>query len=70
MSRTFTQTFHCTGTRADRHQCRRTVTGTGESATHAEQAATDAAVLGGWGVVGNDWNLAELRGTRCPRHSA
>lgn len=67
-------TFRCT---ADDHrsargtwvQCTRRVSGHGEHAGLAEQDARDRAVLSGWGVVGDDWELAELRGLLCPRHA-
>ena len=67
-------TYRCTAatTRAEngrRVQCTRRMTGHGENAEHAEQAARDKAVLTDWAVNGDDWSLAELRGLRCPRHA-
>jgi hypothetical protein len=70
MDRRYTHTYRCTGTRADRHQCRRAVTAfSDDSDVSAEQVARDHAVLAGWSVVGDDWELAELRGLRCPLHA-
>lgn len=76
MSRRYTFEFHCAGTRADRHQCRRTVSGVpADSEHHAVQAAVDAAVLGGWAPRGSlaeapaDWSTVTAYGVYCPRHA-
>lgn len=69
MSRRYTYEFRCVGTRADRHQCRRTVRGVSDdSDAHAEQAAVDRAVLSDWGPA-DRWDTAVLRGLLCPRHA-
>lgn len=76
-TRRFRCTFRCVGTRADRHQCRRTVTGVSDESAHlAEQAAVDQAVLTGWAPRGalaeapvGDWMLAAAHGLLCPRHA-
>lgn len=73
----FNHTFRCVAdaTRAAsgrRVQCTRRVSGhSQDSAHHAEQDATDKAVLSGWApAVGGDWSLVGLRGLHCPRHAA
>lgn len=76
MSSRYTFTFRCVGTRADRRQCRRTVSGVSDENEHlAEQAAVDAAVLGDWAPRGAlaeaaaDWSLVAAHGVYCPRHA-
>jgi hypothetical protein len=66
----YTHAYRCTGTRADRYQCRREVSAASDTSPHhAEQDARDQAVLSGWAVRGDDWELAEARGLLCPRHA-
>lgn len=74
-ARHFAHTFRCVAddTRSARGtwiQCTRRVTGfSPDSVVHAGQDAQDRAVLAGWGVRGDDWSLATLRGLLCPRHA-